>query len=592
MAADTMIATETATADPMEPGKTLTWTVKGKEKDTSTTAAKGATILAALIAKIDKTDARLTLPLNGGCVVGALSGCYQRLRTSDKSLFLYSADGKTRYTDYNSIPTTRTQFERAFKTEIVNKEAVVRFKLSSDLTVPEVKNSCEGFIEWAKGQKIWFEEDRFRTARQRDLGFFPGKHPHLCRRDEFKTHVEDVLSKMEQTYEEKVQRNSASISLRFDTEGTIPFFIITTRRINAPDISTEGLVIRCEEAHATYLNSLLRRACDEGLLNNNQDFTPYYLNSFNSNPADRVMFKRMVEIHANYLETVSTVAVNGLSEKLLNFEVQDNAGLKGTMKQYILTNTLCTTIEPTLDTENGLYYLLTTREQRPRLVQWMYTAFTEMWKSIEHNFPETAMPTIAASKRNTTAEPDSLTARLSARYAAVVVPERLEKRNVYARSRTKNRLPRTVFFSTDNKMEDFPNLPTRSTWGKKQTNSQRSSQASTQASTTSETAITSLTKDEVQSIISSQMTEYTKQQDAKFDKIMLMMQAMNSTSNNTAPAAGAEEPISEIKLLIQLMQKRQDKQDEELEKERKFQRDQLAMVVAQRESSRMHPRQH
>jgi hypothetical protein len=225
-----------------------------------------------------------------------------------------------------------------------------------------VKNSCEGFIEWAKGQKIWFEEDRFKTARQRDLGFFPAKHPHLCRRDDFKAHIENVLSRMTVSEDEKALRNSASAKLQFDTDGTIPFFIITTRRINAPDISTEGLVIRCEEDHATYLNALLRRVCDERLLNDNQDFTPYYLNSFGSNPQDREMFKRMVEIHANYLKTVSTVAVNGLSETLLNFKVQDNNGITGTMREFILANTLCSAIEVTLNTENGLYYLLTTRD--------------------------------------------------------------------------------------------------------------------------------------------------------------------------------------------------------------------------------------
>jgi hypothetical protein len=83
-----MIATETTTADPLEPGKTLTWIVKGKEKDPSTTAAKGATILATLIARIDKTDARLTLPVNGGCVVGAISGCYHPvLRRRENALY-------------------------------------------------------------------------------------------------------------------------------------------------------------------------------------------------------------------------------------------------------------------------------------------------------------------------------------------------------------------------------------------------------------------------------------------------------------------------------------------------------------------------
>jgi hypothetical protein len=77
----------------------------------------------------------------------------------------------------------------------------------------------------------------------------------------------------------------------------------------------------------------------------------------------------------------------------------------------------------------------------------MYTEFVGMWKTIDHNFVDNKIPSIAANKRNTTAEPDSFTARLSARYGALVVPERLGKRNVYARSR-KNRPPKTVFLES------------------------------------------------------------------------------------------------------------------------------------------------
>ena len=293
-------------------------------------------------------------------------------------------------TTATSLPTDRNGFDKYFEYTSEEhhpneaKKIIARFYSASSKTLKEIKT--RSMHDFLLANNMWLSPSRFETLRESTIGWQHKVHPDATNRDDYGTNLKTFLSlaaahpapatdtdftTVTTNKRPKLSQPSAASSKK--KPPCPPFTVVaknigfrtpSTKNAGPEYIKTRVLLIRCETAHATYLQELLKNACETKMLTDM--FIPYSLKK--SNPA---LYLSAFQTQIQFLENAHVMRVDGFSRDGLDIPYTGDDGTNTTLRETIMSSQVFHRIDKTATPKSegrALFVVRTTQEDAEHFI--------------------------------------------------------------------------------------------------------------------------------------------------------------------------------------------------------------------------------
>jgi hypothetical protein len=336
------------------------------------------------------------------CPITAIKRFIKIAKQAEPNMTFHPAEGKTgpSFSNVEDAPDSEEDFKRFFtlhehvKRPGFSNQHEVCLQICTNRTLNDIKNEGQNnktVLALQKG-RIHVDTDEFHAKRIVGVGGLFGIHPRALNRNALASELEQTLQTVTLTDATRadIRRTSvASTELEdndweIDARAVAPI-TLSTRKFSygaTNRITTEAIAVECAAEDAKLTQARLAAAMSQALMPKGMKFIP--------RAAARHMgeehYRKLLQDQAAMMRQSVSVPISGVTATAMTYdiEIEDDNGFTTsmTLKQAIERNNKIRRVEPTNDTRNGKWLLITEKRFEADVQQYADEHLSELFRQL------------------------------------------------------------------------------------------------------------------------------------------------------------------------------------------------------------------